>query len=115
MEIGNRILVRRQIEAVTGQLREPKTRAGTRFVEMPAFVMIQLIEWKLRCPKDTFDLCFPDSKGNPMDDRNFGNRVFYPALRRASNDCHRRRPGGDLPAAGTRQCWHNPLDLHALL
>ncbi len=50
VEIGRkRILVRLRFEARTGQLKEPKTRAGTRFVEVP-FVMTQLKEWKLRCP-----------------------------------------------------------------
>jgi integrase len=79
----SRILVRRQLEALSGELREPKTKAGTRFVELPSFVMRRLKEWKLRSPKGQLDLCFPDSRGGPMDDRNFRIRVFYPALRRA--------------------------------
>ena len=80
---ANRLLVRRQLEAVTGELRAPKTKAGTRFVELPTFVMTELKRWQLRCPKGNLDLCFPDSAGGGMDDRNFRTRIFYPALRRA--------------------------------
>jgi integrase len=82
--ISNRILVRRQLEAVTGEFRQPKTQAGTRFVELPSFTMSELKTWKVRCPKGEFDLCFPDSRGGAMDDRNFRTRAFYPALRRAT-------------------------------
>ena len=80
---ANRLLVRRQLEAVTGELRAPKTKAGSRFVELPGFVMLELKKWKLRCPKGEPELVFPDSAGRPMDDRNLRSRVFYPALRRA--------------------------------
>ena len=84
VEFGrNRILVRRQLEAITGELRKPKTAAGIRFVELPSFVVHELKTWRLRCPKGEHRLCFPDSTGRPMDDRNFRARVFYPALRRA--------------------------------
>jgi len=76
-----RLYVRRQLEAVTGKFTTPKTTAGTRFVELPGFVIPELRTWKLRCPRG--ELCFPASDGRPMDDRNFRSRVFYPALRRA--------------------------------
>jgi integrase len=79
----HRILVRRQLEAITGELRDTKTRAGVRFVELPATAIRELKAWRLRCPKGPLDLCFPNSDGRPMDDRNFRTRVFYPALRRA--------------------------------
>jgi integrase len=45
--------------------------------------MRELKAWRLRGPKDALDLVFPDSRGGPLDDRNFRSRVFYPALRRA--------------------------------
>jgi integrase len=64
-------------------LRDPKTKAGVRFVELPSFVMSELKAWRLRCPKGALDLVFPNSVGSPSDDRNFRSRVFYPALRRA--------------------------------
>jgi hypothetical protein len=70
-------------EAVSGELREPKTDAGKRFVALPALAMRELKEWRLRCPQGALDLCFPNLGGRPMDDRNFRTRVFYPALRRA--------------------------------
>ena len=78
-----RLLVQRQLEAGTGTLREPKTKAGTRFVELPSFAINALREWKAGCPISELDLCFPGSRGGPMDDRNSRSRVFYPALRRA--------------------------------
>ncbi len=78
-----RIVVRRQLEAVTGELREPKTRAGTRFVSLPPVAISELRRWKLACPKGEAEFCFPNSDGGAQDDRNFRARVFYPALRRA--------------------------------
>jgi integrase len=76
-----RIYVRRQLDAISGTFREPKTRAGTRFVELPNFVVRELRAWKIRCPPG--ELCFPTGDGRPMDQRNFRSRVFEPALRRA--------------------------------
>ncbi|HTS51826.1 MAG TPA: site-specific integrase, partial [Burkholderiales bacterium] len=84
VEFGRgRLLVRRQLEAVTGELRAPKTRAGTRFVELPVEAMRELKRWKLRCPAGALDLVFPNGAGGAQDDRNFRQRTFYPALRRA--------------------------------
>ena len=114
---ANRILVRQQLEAVTGELRTPKTRAGTRFIELPRFVMAELKQWKLRCPPGPLDLCFPDSRGGPMDSRNLRSRVFGPALRRAglrririhdlrhTHASHLIATGADL-AAISRQLGH---------
>ena len=75
--------MRRQLCGQSGELREPKTKAGTRFVELPSFVISQLRTWKLRCPKGELDLCFPNRDGAPMDQFNFRRRIFYAALRRA--------------------------------
>ena len=79
----HRIYVRQQLEAVTGHFTQPKTKAGTRFVELPSFVMRRLNEWRVACPNGEHNLCFPNSQGGPMNDRNFRSRMFYPALRRA--------------------------------
>ncbi len=79
----HRIFVRRQLEGVTGELREPKTAAGTRIVELPASVVSELRRWKLRCPHGPLGLCFPARNGEPMDGGNLRGRVFHPALRRA--------------------------------
>lgn len=79
-----RFLVRRQLCNVTGELREPKTKAGTRFVELPPVAVTELRAWKLRCPKGDLNLCFPNAKGGLADYYNFGSRVFHPALRRAA-------------------------------
>ncbi len=75
--------MRRQLCGQSGELREPKTKAGTRFVELPSFVISQLRTWKLRCPKGELHLCFPNRDGAPMDQFNFRRRIFYAALRRA--------------------------------
>lgn len=79
----DRILVRRQLDNVTGEFREPKTKAGTRFVELPPMVIKALREWKLRCPKGPEGLMFPNARGGAADYFNFSQRVFLPALRRA--------------------------------
>ena len=55
--------MRRQLCGQSGELREPKTKAGTRFVELPSFVISRLRTWKLRCPKGELDLCFPNRDG----------------------------------------------------
>jgi integrase len=94
----HRILVRRQLCGESGVLREPKTKAGKRFVELPSFVISELRKWKLRCPKGDLDLCFPNSDGGPMDQYNFRGRIFYGALRRAKL----RRAGCTTCATGRR-------------
>lgn len=78
-----RILVRRQLCNVTREFRDPKTKAGKRFVELPPVAVKELRAWKLRCPKGELNLCFPNAKGGAADHYNFGSRVFHPALRRA--------------------------------
>jgi hypothetical protein len=47
------------------------------------FVAVALREWKLACPPSALDLCFPNVDGGPMDQHDFHNRAFLPALRRA--------------------------------
>ena len=81
-----RILVQRQVETGTGEIRDPKTAAGRRFVELPAFVVRDLRLWKAACPpapSGQADWCFPNASGGPMDQYNFRSRTFLPALRRA--------------------------------
>jgi integrase len=52
-------------------------------VSLPPVALLELKKWRLACPKGELDLCFPNGDGGPMDDRNFRQRFFYPALRRA--------------------------------
>lgn len=79
-----RILVRRQVCGVSGEFREPKTVAGTRFIELPPDTIKELRSWRLRCPKkEVADLLFPNENGGAFDYHNFSRRVFLPALRRA--------------------------------
>jgi integrase len=78
-----RLYVRRQLEAITGELAPPKTAASTRFVSLPPVAMSELKRWKIECPHGELDFVFPNTNGTAMDDRNFRMRTFYPALRRA--------------------------------
>lgn len=77
------MLVRRQMCAVTRELREVKTNSGVRFVELPAFVMSALKAWRLAAPKGPLDLVLPNRTGGPTDHADFRNRLFLPAVRRA--------------------------------
>ena len=66
-----------------GQYHEPKTRASIRRIDLPAFLITELRDWRLACPKGRDDLVFPNLAGNPMSNTNLLQRGFYPALRRA--------------------------------
>ena len=68
---------------LTGELRAPKTKAGTRFVSLPPMVLAELKRWKLACPPCAQEFVFPNNEGGARDDRNFRSRVFDPALRPA--------------------------------
>lgn len=80
---AGRLFVRRQLCAVSGKLRAPKSKAGRRFVELPPFVLKELRRWKLACPSGALELVFPNADGAPQDQSNFHNRVWRPTLRRA--------------------------------
>lgn len=80
---AGRLLVRRQLCAITRELREVKTKAGVRFIELPPFVMKALKVWKLEGPKGALDLVLPNREGGPLDQADFRNRMFLPAVRRA--------------------------------
>lgn len=61
-----RVLVQRQVDTGTGEIRDPKTKAGRRFVELPAFVVRDLRIWKAACPPQAegqADWCFPNAVG----------------------------------------------------
>jgi integrase len=66
-----------------GSFSRPKTQAGVRRIDLPKFLVAELREWHLACPKGEFDLVFPNLVGNPMSSTNLLQRGFYPALRRA--------------------------------
>ncbi len=69
-----RILIRRQRSAITGELAAPKTKAGTRWIDLPAELITELKAHRLRTPGDAIF---------PLDARNWRSRVWHPALRRA--------------------------------
>jgi len=72
-----RLRIAQQRESSTGDLTEPKTAAGRRFVELPALVVQALREHELRSKKDSPEFVFPYHV------RRFRSDVFFPALRRA--------------------------------
>ena len=71
---SSRVLIRRQRSAVTGELTVPKTKAGTRWIDLPADLILELKTHRLRTPGE---FVFP------IDDRNWRSRVWHAALRRA--------------------------------
>jgi integrase len=73
----SRLRVQQQRESATGKITLPKTRAGTRFVELPAFVSQELRQHKLRTEKASPEFVFPYHA------RRFRDNHFFPALRRA--------------------------------
>ena len=66
-----------------GAFHQPKTQASIRRIELPGFLLAELREWRLACPKGEHDLMFPNLVGRPMSNTNLLQRGFYPALRRA--------------------------------
>jgi integrase len=66
-----------------GHFHEPKTRTSYRSIALPAFLLRELKEWRLTCPKSTHDLIFPNLDGQPMSYSNLITRGFHPARSRA--------------------------------
>lgn len=66
-----------------GVFYPPKTKASLRRIDLPEFLVNELREWRLACPKGEYDLIFPNLAGNPISSTNLLQRGFYPALRRA--------------------------------
>ncbi len=65
------------------RFKTPKTEHSVRRVEFPATMATRLKAWKLKCPKGTHNLVFPNPEGNPEDPSNFLKWGLRPALRRA--------------------------------
>jgi integrase len=72
-----RLRVQQQLEGCTGNITEPKTAAGGRFVELPSVAVAALREHKLRCEKTSPEFVFNYHL------RHFRTEVFYRTLRRA--------------------------------
>lgn len=71
---SSRVIVRRQRSAMTGELTAPKTKAGTRWIDLPCDLITELKRHRLTTPGDFMF---------PVDERNWRSRVWHPALRRA--------------------------------
>lgn len=69
-----RVLIRRQRSGLTGELTQPKTEAGTRWIDLPAELVTELKRHRLRT-RGEFVFTF--------DERNWRSRVWAPSLRRA--------------------------------
>ena len=76
----SKIHIRRSL--VLGKLAEPKTRAGTRHIDMGKSLASTLRKHKLSCPPSELGLVFPNKLGRPMDPSKMIRRHFLPALKR---------------------------------
>jgi integrase len=65
-----------------GSFHAPKTATSIRRVDLPDFLVSELREWRLACPKGPDELIFPNLEGRPLSHANLLQRGFYPALRR---------------------------------
>jgi integrase len=72
---GARVLIRRQRSGLTGELTEPKTEAGIRWIDLPSGLVMELRKLKLRSGASKFPFEF--------DERNWRTRVWYRALHNA--------------------------------
>jgi integrase len=61
-----------------GNFGAPKSESGERVIPLPPIVANTLREWKLACPKSTYDLVFPTGKGTPGNHANLVNRGLGP-------------------------------------
>ena len=71
---SSRVLVRRQRSGINNELTAPKTRAGTRWIDLDRELLAELKAHRLRTPGEFMF---------PLDARNWRTRVWHPALRRA--------------------------------
>ena len=69
-----RVLIRRQRSGITGELTAPKTKAGTRWIDLSGDLLVGLKRHRLATPGE---FVFP------LDERNWRSRVWHPAFRRA--------------------------------
>jgi integrase len=58
---------------------KPKSHSGERTVPLPPVVVNTLREWKLKCPRGSLDLVFPNGNGNVENHQNILSRGFFPA------------------------------------
>jgi len=61
----------------------PKSRAGTREIDIPKELAVILREWKMACPPSRQHLVFPNGEGNVESIQNIYNRCWYPLQERA--------------------------------
>lgn len=66
-----------------GKFYDPKTKNSKRRIDVDSDLLLELKQWKLKCPKGKHNLVFPNEVGNPMDANNMIKRIWYPTLRRA--------------------------------
>jgi integrase len=72
----SRVFIQRQLSGLTGEEAPPKTDAGVRHIDLPADLILALKKHQLAQPPGE-QFVFP------LDPRNFRERVWYPAFRRA--------------------------------
>src|SRR5262249_17308260 len=74
---GRKVHVRQRADRYH-KIGPPKSEAGERTVPLLPMVANALKEWKLRCPKGTLDLVFPNCSGNVESLANIAMRGLWP-------------------------------------
>jgi integrase len=61
-----------------GEIGPPKSDAGYRTLPLPASLVAELREWRLRCPKGKLGLVFPNTVGGVQAHNNLLRRRYWP-------------------------------------
>jgi len=81
-EEAGRIHVRRSLDPATGKLTTPKTAESFRVVDVPRSLITLLQAYRKAVASELW--VFPSEGDGPFNDRNFSQRHWAPALKRAS-------------------------------
>lgn len=74
---GNTLTVAQRADKF-GKIGPPKSKAGNRSIPLPAVLVSELREWKLRCPRGPLGLAFPNTVGGVQDYGHLLRRKFFP-------------------------------------
>lgn len=81
-EDAGRLHVRRSLDPATGKLTTPKTAESFRVVDVPRSLITLLQAYRKSVPSKLW--VFPSEGDGPFNDRNFSQRHWAPALKRAN-------------------------------
>jgi integrase len=83
VDFEKRTIAVRQRADEWGTIGMPKSAAGQREIPMSGIVFNTLREWRLVCPKGSFDLVFPNTLGKVEPLSNIARRIWRPLQKRA--------------------------------